>query len=62
MKVTVDSKRCSGIGLCEMAAPGVFEIGDDGQTHVVIDPDQVDPAVFEEAIAACPTSALTLHK
>jgi len=30
MKVKVDTARCSGIGLCEVTAPTVFQVGDDG--------------------------------
>lgn len=58
MAVRVDGSRCSGIGMCEMTAPGVFEIGDDGQAHVVGDPD-ADPGLTAEAVANCPTSALS---
>lgn len=62
MKVTIDRAKCTGIGLCELTAPGVFELGDDGQTHLVSDPDDADVALLEEAVAACPTSALTLER
>lgn len=62
MKVTVDREKCSGIGLCEMTAPGVFEIGDDAQTHVVSDVADADPSLLEEAVANCPTSALSLER
>lgn len=37
MSVRVDPTKCSGIGLCEMTAPVVFEIGDDGQSHVLVE-------------------------
>lgn len=58
MPVRVDELKCSGIGMCEMTAPEVFEIGEDGQAHVVGDPD-VDRASTEEAISNCPTGALS---
>jgi ferredoxin len=62
MKLRVDTTRCSGIGLCEMTAPGVYEVGDDGQSHVLKDEPSTDelPAV-EEAIANCPTGALSMQ-
>ena len=63
MKVIVDYTRCSGIGLCEMTAPAVFEVGDDGQSHVLkheLSPDE--RATVEEAIAACPTGALSVEE
>jgi ferredoxin len=62
MKLKVDTTKCSGIGLCEMTAPGVYEVGDDGQSHVLKDEPSTDelPAV-EEAIVNCPTGALSMQ-
>lgn len=58
MAVRVDGTKCSGIGLCEMTAPDIFEIGDDGQAHVIGDVDSNrDLAV--EAVSNCPTSAIS---
>ena len=59
MKLYVDKTKCSGIGLCEMAAPTVHKVGDDGQSHVLKDEEEL-PAV-EEAIANCPTGALSIQ-
>jgi ferredoxin len=61
MKVKVDPTKCSGIGLCEMSAPTVYEVGDDGQSHVLKEQPSADemPAV-EEAVANCPTGALSI--
>jgi ferredoxin len=60
MKVKVDPNKCSGIGLCEMTAPTIFEVGDDGQSHVVNEhPSADDMANVEEAVASCPTAALS---
>lgn len=60
MKVRVDRTKCSGIGLCEMTAPAVFEVGDDGQA-VVLDehPPEDERASVAEAVANCPTGALS---
>jgi ferredoxin len=62
MKVKVDTTKCSGIGLCEMTAPTVYEVGDDGQSHVLKDKPSADelPAV-KDAIAGCPTGALSIE-
>jgi ferredoxin len=61
MVVRVDTNRCSGIGMCEMAAAAVFEVGDDGQAHVVQDdPHGADRAAAEQAISDCPTGALSI--
>jgi ferredoxin len=62
MKLRVDTTRCSGIGLCEMTAPAVYEVGDDGQSHVLNDqPPAEELAAVEEAIANCPTGALSMQ-
>jgi ferredoxin len=61
MKVRVDSTKCSGIGLCEMTAPTVFEVGDDGRSHVINEqPPDDEMAFVEDAVAGCPTAALSI--
>jgi len=63
MKVRVDTTKCCGIGLCEATAPTVFEVGDDGQSHV-INPEWSEderPAV-EQAVSDCPTGALSIEE
>ncbi|BBY66129.1 ferredoxin [Mycolicibacterium helvum] len=60
MIIRVDTTKCAGIGMCEMTAPKVFEVGDDGQAHVIGDPDG-DLGVVEDAVSNCPTSALSVE-
>ncbi|WP_084027999.1 ferredoxin [Mycobacterium avium] len=63
MKVSVDTSKCCGIGLCEATAPGVFEVGEDGQSRV-INPEWSEderPAV-EQAVLDCPTNALSIQE
>jgi ferredoxin len=63
MKVKVDATKCSGIGLCELAAPTVYEVGVDGQSHVINDePSTEEMAAVEEAVSGCPTSALSIEE
>jgi ferredoxin len=60
-RVAVDRERCVGSGTCEMLAPDLFEVGDDGIVAMLrpdLASDDVDPA--EEAVRACPTQALDL--
>jgi ferredoxin len=60
MKVKVDTTKCSGIGLCEMTAATVFEVGDDGHSRVInAHPSADEMPDVEEAIANCPTAALS---
>ncbi|WAJ43446.1 ferredoxin [Mycobacterium sp. Aquia_216] len=62
MKVAVDTTKCSGIGLCEVAAPTVFEIGDDGQSRAINpEPSEDERAAVEQAVSECPTSALSIQ-
>lgn len=61
MTIHVDRTKCSGIGLCEMTAPSVFEIGEDGQSHVLDGtPTGADYVAAQEAVSNCPTGALSI--
>ncbi|MCX2715417.1 ferredoxin [Mycolicibacterium sp. J2] len=59
MDIRIDATRCSGIGMCEMTAPTVFEIGDDGLSHVIAGAD-VDRVAAQEAVSNCPTGAISI--
>jgi len=61
MKAQVDPEMCVGTGMCEATAPELFEVGDDGVSHVLRD-DVPDHLVNEarEAAENCPTRALTV--
>ncbi|GAB3312345.1 ferredoxin [Geodermatophilus aquaeductus] len=59
MRVTADRELCVGSGACEMLAPDVFEVSDDGVVHVLQDrPD--DEESVRQAAQQCPTRALTV--
>lgn len=61
-RVHVDRELCIGAGLCVLAAPEVFDQGDDGLVVVLVDDalDDPDDAV-REAARRCPSGALTLR-
>ncbi|MGE0219855.1 ferredoxin [Mycolicibacterium sp.] len=62
MKVSLDRTKCSGIGLCEMFAEAVFRVGDDGQGGVIDEnPPESQRSAIEEAVASCPTSAVSVE-
>lgn len=62
MKVRVDTAKCSGIGLCEVTAPTVFEVGDDGQSRAINpEPSEDERASVEQAVNECPTGALSIE-
>ena len=61
MKVVVDRSRCTGLGHCEVTAPAVFQIDDDGDLVILtgsVAPDQLD--AVRTAVELCPTEALAL--
>jgi ferredoxin len=61
IRVEVDRDRCASTGGCEALAPQVFEIGDDGALVVLgPEPDEADLPDVRNAVAACPTRALSL--
>ncbi len=59
MNVTVEAPLCIGSGSCEMLAPDIFAVGDDGIARVVVEAltgSEQDAA--RRAAAACPTQAI----
>lgn len=58
MALKVDRDLCTGCGLCAQICPEVFEIGDDGYSHVISGADQDLPCV-DEAIDQCPVGAIS---
>lgn len=62
MKIVLDENKCSSLGMCESVAPDYFEVGDDGALVVLnAQPPQETRALMEEAVAACPTGALSIQ-
>ena len=62
MKIVLDESKCSSLGMCESVAPEVFEVGDDGALSVLnATPSEDQRALLEEAVAACPTAALSIE-
>jgi len=63
MKVVVDLNMCDLHGLCVEAAPEVFQIGDDGALHVLIEtpPDGLRAKV-DKAVRECPTGAISIEE
>ncbi|CDO30949.1 ferredoxin [Mycolicibacterium vulneris] len=48
--------------MCEMTAPDIFEVGDDGQAHVKNEEvGESDRSLAEEAVSSCPAAALSLR-
>lgn len=63
MKIVVDRSRCTGLGICESVSPDHFEVDDDGELTVLredVGPEELD--IVREAVAGCPTEALSLDE
>jgi ferredoxin len=61
VKIHVDYARCTGNGLCEGIAEDVFEVGQDGQVHVLCDEVGADRrSEMQDAVDMCPTEALSI--
>ena len=59
MRVSADRELCVGSGQCELLAPEVFEVDDDGAVQVLQqEPD--DEAAVRDAVSQCPTGAIAL--
>lgn len=60
--IVADLQVCQGYANCVVAASDVFDLGDDGKVRVLdVDLGTVDRDRLEEAVASCPTGALTLE-
>lgn len=59
MKAIVDQEACIGCGICPSVCPEVFEMGDDGKSHVILDDISGLEDSVEEAIENCPVSAIS---
>lgn len=63
MRPVVDEDLCIGCGSCEEICPDVFEVGDDGISHVIaVDPEAMcaQAGCCEEAAEECPVDAISL--
>ena len=56
----IDPELCTGCGICEDICPDVFEVGDDGLSHVIEAETYEDSDCYEEAAEECPEGAINL--
>lgn len=63
MKVTVDTDVCEAHGECVIAAPEIFELGDDDEVVTVLqeEPGEELRDKAEEAVKVCPVAAITVE-
>jgi ferredoxin len=62
MRVTVDYELCEGHGQCLLAAPDVFDIPDDANQVVVLNPapPETERDRVVRAAAMCPAQAIRI--
>ena len=60
MRIDVDMDACQSHGECVLAAPEVFELGDDDVLRFRTDVDESQRASVESAIDVCPTMAIRI--
>jgi ferredoxin len=56
--ITVDKEKCIGCGLCVSMCPEVFELGDDGKSHVKA--QSCDEHDVKEIAGMCAAEAITV--
>ncbi len=62
MRICVDHNLCTGHGVCEGLDPEVFEVGDDGVVHLLLEhPPEDKRDVMQDAVDQCPTQALDIR-
>ncbi len=63
MRIVVDRDLCQGHGVCESEAPDVFSVSKKGVLTVVDEsPGEQWRAMVEQAVAFCPTKALSIEE
>ena len=60
MKAHVDHDTCIGCGVCPSVCPEVFEMRDDGLSHVIVDTVPAEDAA-KDAEESCPVDAITVE-
>ena len=62
MKARVDQDTCVGCGVCPAICPEVFDMKDDGKSHVIADPVPADcKDSAKEAAESCPVDAIEVE-
>jgi ferredoxin len=63
MKVIVDLDVCQAHGDCVVAAPEIFDLGDDDDVVTLInsEPDEELRANAEQAVLDCPVTAIRIE-
>lgn len=58
-KIKINDDLCIGCGTCESICPEVFEVREDGKSHVK---EEIDLPCVKEAEESCPEQAITVKE
>jgi ferredoxin len=63
MKISIDTDRCEAHGDCVVAAPEIFDMGEDDDWATVIDdnPGESSRSAVELAARMCPVAAIRIE-
>jgi ferredoxin len=60
-RIVFDRSKCASMGLCEMVAPDIFQLEDDGVMTVLSEVvDAARRAEMEQVAMGCPTQSLSV--
>ena len=63
MRIVVDFDRCKSNAVCTGIAPQIFEVRDDNFLYVLDETPAPDKrGLVEEAVASCPTQAISIEE
>jgi ferredoxin len=65
IKIVIDPARCDGFGNCVMAAPGIFELSEEGKATLPAGSLPIDIGkrdLVARAVYNCPVSAISFEE
>jgi ferredoxin len=65
IEVRIDEELCAASALCKRLAPQIFDLPDDADTAIVLQPRIDDPELVqlaEEAESGCPALAIIIDR
>ncbi|MBS4012838.1 MAG: ferredoxin [Bacteroidetes bacterium] len=60
-KIKIDQACCIGCGSCVAICPEIFELKDDGKSHLKKEEIE-NPGCAQQAVEACPASCIAIGK